>query len=50
MKTIIIPLVKHKFGDTRDVNNYRPIVTVTVASKIFENYIAWTYGILPGYN
>ena len=36
MKTIIIPLIKNKSGDTSNVNNYRSIVLVTVASKIFE--------------
>ena len=36
MKTIIISLVKNKSGDTSDVNNYRPIALVMVASKIFE--------------
>ena len=34
MKTIIIPLIKNKSGDTS--NNYRPIALVTVASKILE--------------
>jgi len=36
MKTIIVPLVKNKTGDTTSVDNYRPIALVTVASKIFE--------------
>ena len=36
MKTIIIPLIKNKSGDTSNVNKYRPIALVTVASKIFE--------------
>ena len=36
MKTIIIPLVKNKSEDTNNVNKYRPIELVTVASKIFE--------------
>ena len=36
MKTIIIPLIKSKSGDTSNVNNYRRIVLVTVASNIFE--------------
>ena len=34
--SIIVPLVKNKSGDICDVNNYRPIALVTVASKIFE--------------
>ncbi len=36
MKTVIIPLVKNKSGDMCNVNNYRPIALVTVASKILE--------------
>ncbi len=36
METVIVPLVKNKTGDITDVNNYRPIALVTVASKIFE--------------
>ena len=36
MKTIIIPLVKNKSGDTSDINNYIPIALVTFASKIFD--------------
>ena len=36
MKTIIILLINNKSGDTSNVNNYRPIALVTVASKIFE--------------
>ena len=35
LKTIIIPLIKNKSGDTSNVNNYRPISLVTVTSKIF---------------
>ena len=37
MNTIIVPLVKNKTGDTSDVNKYRPIALVAIASKIFEN-------------
>ena len=36
MKTIIITLIKNKSGDTSNVNNYRPIALVTVATIIFE--------------
>ena len=36
MKTIIIPLITNKSGDTNNVNNYRSIALVTVASKILE--------------
>jgi hypothetical protein len=31
MKTIIIPLIKNKSGDTSNVNNCRPIALVTIA-------------------
>ena len=37
MKTVLIPLVKNKTGDTTSVDNYRPIALVTVASNIFIN-------------
>ena len=33
MKTVIIPFIKNKSGDTSDVTNYRPIALVTVSSK-----------------
>ena len=36
MKTAIIPIIKNKTGDTSDKNNYRPILLVTAASKLFE--------------
>ena len=37
MKTAIVLIIKkNKTGDTSDKNNYRPIVLVTAASKIFE--------------
>ena len=36
MKAVIIPLIKNKSEDTSNVNNYRPIALVTVASKGFE--------------
>jgi len=35
-RTIIVPLIKHKTGNTNDKNNYRPIALVTASSKIFE--------------
>ena len=37
MITFIIPLVKNKSSDTSNVNNYIPIVLVTVDSKILED-------------
>ena len=36
MKTVIVPIIKNKTGDTSAKNNYRPIALVTAASKIFE--------------
>ena len=36
MQSILVPLVKNKAGDSSDVNNYRPIALVTIASKNFE--------------
>ena len=29
-------MIKNKSGDSNDVNNYRPIALVTIASKFFE--------------
>ena len=42
MKTRIVPIIKNKTGDTSDKNNYRPIVLVTTASKIFELCLSMT--------
>ena len=36
MQSILVPLLKNNAGDSSDVNNYRPIALVTVASKFFE--------------
>ena len=36
MKTVIVPIIKNKTGDTSDKNNYRPIALVTACSKNFE--------------
>ena len=37
MQSILVPLVKkNKAGDSSDVNNYRPIALVTIASTFFE--------------
>ena len=33
---IIIPLVKDKTGDVKNVNNYRSITLIPVISKLFE--------------
>ena len=36
IQSILVPLIKNKAGDSSDVNNYRPIALVTIASKLFE--------------
>ena len=36
MQSILVPVIKNKSGDSSDVNNYRPIALVTIASKMFE--------------
>ena len=36
MQSILVPVIKNKSGDSNDVNNYRPIALVTIASKHFE--------------
>ena len=37
--TVLVPIIKDKKGDITDINNYRPIVITSVASKIFEKVI-----------
>ena len=37
--TIIVPIVKNKYGNLSDSNNHRPIVLVTIISKLFESAI-----------
>ena len=39
MTTIIAPIIKYKYGDVSDNNNYRPIALATVASTLFESLI-----------
>ena len=36
MQSILVPVIKNKSGDSNDVNNYRPIALVTIASNFFE--------------
>ena len=40
MQSILVRLIKNKAGDSSDVNNYRPIALVTIASNFFRNYSA----------
>ena len=39
MQSILVPVIKNKSGDSNDVNNYRPIALVTIASKFFETIL-----------
>ena len=39
MTKIIAPIIKNKYGDLSDNNNYRPTALATVASKLFESLI-----------
>ena len=39
MVTTIASIIKIKYGDLSDNNNYRPIALATVASKQFESLI-----------
>ena len=36
-KTVIVPIIKNKSGNSSDKANYRPIALVTACSKIFES-------------
>ena len=36
MKTLLIPMLKNKNGDTSAKSNHRPIAIVTAMSKVFE--------------
>ena len=36
MQSILVPVIKNKSIDSHDVNNYRPIALVTIASNFFE--------------
>ena len=39
MRSVIVPLIKNKNGDTSDLNNYRAIALSTVLSKVLESII-----------
>ena len=34
--TVLVPIIKDKNGDITDIDNYRPIATTSVTSKVFE--------------
>ena len=42
-KTVIVPVIKEKTGDSSDKGNYRPIALTSIVSKVFE--IALLYKI-----
>ena len=37
INTTIVPVIKNKCGNLADSNNYRPIATATVVSKLYES-------------
>ena len=37
--TVFVPIIKNKNGDNADIDNYRPIAIISVASKVFEKNI-----------
>lgn len=39
MRTIVVPVVKNKTGDTSDMNNYRPISLATTAAKVLDRLL-----------
>ncbi|CAK1594970.1 unnamed protein product [Parnassius mnemosyne] len=39
MRTIVVPIVKNKTGDTSDMGNYRPISLATTAAKVFDSLL-----------
>ncbi|XP_045499418.1 uncharacterized protein LOC123697044 [Colias croceus] len=39
MRTIVVPIIKNKTGDTSDVNNYRPISLATVVAKVLDSLL-----------
>lgn len=39
MKTVVVPVVKNKTGDTSDLANYRPISLATVIAKVLDSLL-----------
>ena len=37
LRGILVPLIKDKFGDASDSNNYRPVMLSSVLLKLFEH-------------
>ncbi|CAK1597452.1 unnamed protein product [Parnassius mnemosyne] len=39
MKTIVVPILKNRTGDTSDLNNYRPISLATIIAKVLDSLL-----------
>ena len=39
METTIVPMIKNKYDNLSDSNNYSPIAIATIVSKFFESII-----------
>lgn len=39
MKTIVVPIVKNRTGDTSELSNYRPISLATVIAKVLDSLL-----------
>ena len=43
IKSFIVPLIKHKTGDTSDKGNYRLVAIVSACSKLVLMCTAWPH-------
>lgn len=39
MKTLVVPIIKNRTGDSSDINNYRPISLATVMAKVLDSVL-----------
>ncbi|KAJ0171844.1 hypothetical protein K1T71_012607, partial [Dendrolimus kikuchii] len=39
MRTVVVPIIKNKTGDSSDKNNYRPISLATITAKVLDSVI-----------
>ncbi|XP_026325533.1 uncharacterized protein LOC113234438 [Hyposmocoma kahamanoa] len=39
MRTVVVPIIKNKTGDSSDKTNYRPISLATVVAKVFDGML-----------